>query len=83
MQAAKICKKDVDSLLHLGMRCLVMTSGGEAFANEFMLKLNEENKAWMQKEGYNPFSSSLMPKKLNNYCNEWKESLIDLCNYEY
>lgn len=70
--------EDLKALKQLGMKCLVMTHYGEAFANEFMLKLNDGETGWMQDTGYNPFASSLSPKKLNGYCENWKKSLVDI-----
>lgn len=67
----------LNALKTLGMRCLVMSQNGTAFACEFMLEVNEDGSAWRQ-VGWNPFSKCLSPDVLNNYTKDWKGSLIDL-----
>jgi hypothetical protein len=69
---------DLKALKQLGMRCLVMTHYGAAFANEFMLKLNDGETSWNQAVGHNPFAGALTPKKLDRYCDDWKRSLVDI-----
>ena len=70
--------EDLMALKQLGMRCLVMTNHGTAFANQFMLTLNDSETGWKQDNGHNPFASSLRPQKLDRYCDDWKTSLIDI-----
>jgi hypothetical protein len=69
---------DLKALKQLGMRCLVMTHYGAAFASEFMLKLNDDETAWKQAVGHNPFAGALTPEKLDGYCDDWKRSLVDI-----
>ena len=62
----------------LGMRCLVMTDRGSAFASEYMLTINEAGTGWKHETATNPFAMSLRPDVLNGYADDWKSSLVDL-----
>jgi hypothetical protein len=66
------------ALKTLGMRCLVMTDTGKAFASEYMLKINDAGTGWKHETATNPFAKSIRPDVLNRYTDDWKTSLVDL-----
>ncbi len=70
--------KQLEALKTLGMRCLVMSDDGKAFACAHMLKVNDADTSWMQADGFNPHAKCLSPEILDNYTDDWRDSLIDL-----
>ena len=79
MSNDKITREDIDALKQLGMSYLVMLEDGKAFACEQELKINDTQDSW-KTVYFNPFTRTLLPEKLDNYCDNWKESMINLNN---
>ena len=74
--------QELRALKTLGMRCLVLSSEGQAFATAEMMELNEAGDGWRHIH-HAPDANGLFPKQFDHYSDDWRASLIDLNNPQY